>query len=203
MLCTARLIAVLLLCCLLGACRSTGPGRAADTATPVRRNPQPAGAQLAATVRPGDNLSVQLQSIPDAAEFRAQVDDAGFINLRYIGRIAAAGLTPSELGDLIRRTYIERDYYKTIDVAVSVAERYVYVGGEVARPGRVLWAPDLTLTSAITAAGGFSPYARESAVILNRDDASYTFDARLASRNPSEDSLLIPGDRLTVPKSTF
>ena len=167
------------------------------------RNPVPPASQLAATVRPGDSLQVQLQSIPDAAEFRAQVDDTGFINLRYIGRVKASGLTPSELAHRIEQTYIDQQFYRAVDVSVSVAERYVYVGGEVQRPGRVLWAADLTLTGAISAAGGFSPYARETAVILGRDGKSYTVDARLAARNPGEDTLLIPGDRLTVPKSAF
>jgi polysaccharide export outer membrane protein len=39
---------------------------------------------------------------------------------------------------------------------VSVTERYIYVGGEVQRPGRIVWTPDLTLAKAIQAAGGFT-----------------------------------------------
>jgi polysaccharide export outer membrane protein len=197
-----RLMFGLLGVLLVGAC-AIQPG-GTQGAAHARRNPfVPGGAQLAATVRPGDSLSVQLQSIPDAAEFSVQVDDAGFINLRYIGQIRAAGVAPSELARRIQQTYIERDFYKYIDVSVAVAERFVYVGGEVERPGRVMWTPDLTLTRAITAAGGFSPYARETGVILSRDKDSWTLDARLAARNPAEDASLAPGDRVTVPKSTF
>ena len=50
-----------------------------------------------------------------------------------------------------------------------MTERYVYVGGEVSRPGRVVWSPDLSLTKAIQTAGGFSIYAKKTGVFLNRE----------------------------------
>jgi len=90
-----------------------------------------------------------------------------------------------------------------IDVSVQLGERYVYVDGEVVRRGRVVWSPDLTLTKAITAAGGFSLYAKESAVLLIREGQTYTFDANLAQKVPGEDSPMLPGDRINVPRSAF
>jgi len=157
----------------------------------------------AALIRSGDALSVNLQSIPDPAIIPVQVDDTGAINLRFIGSVAAAGKTPSELAHAIRQAYIEGNYYKEIDVSVVLSERYVYVGGEVNRPGRVIWTPDLTLSSAIAAAGGFSPYARENAVLLNRGDQSYNLDARGGRENTHENTPLFPGDRVNVPRSSF
>lgn len=156
-----------------------------------------------ALIRKGDSLTVQLQGIPDPVVIPAQVDDTGAINLRFIGSIRASGLTPSNLAKAIQQAYMQGRFYTSIEVSVALAERYIYVGGEVNRPGRVIWTPDLTLSGAIAAAGGTSPYARENGVLLSRDNATHTLDAR--SRIPGNHGSLplIPGDRLTVPRSNF
>ncbi|MDP0501086.1 MAG: polysaccharide biosynthesis/export family protein [Verrucomicrobiota bacterium JB022] len=168
----------------------------------VGRNPQPPAGDVA-SLRPGDTVLVELQGIPDPAQFSLQLDDQGRISLRYLGQVEAAGQTASSLAQEIRDLYLERDIYRQINVSVVLAERYVYVGGEVQRPGPVTWSNDLTLTKAITAAGGFGLYAREQGVQLSRDERSYTLDARLAQRTPTEDVRLLPGDTIFVPRSAF
>ncbi len=154
-----------------------------------------------ANLRPGDNLVINLQSIPDPVQINTQIDDQGYISLRYLGLIEASGYRESELAEEIQNAYIKGKIYPSIDVSISVTERYVYVGGEVARPGRVIWSPDLSLTKAIQAAGGFSIYARKIGVILNREEGSYTVDAKSAERNPVNDPRLFPGDSINVPRS--
>ena len=57
--------------------------------------------------------------------------------------------------------------------------------------------------SAIQAAGGFTLYAKETAVTLVRDKAAYPIDVKLAQRNPEQDPRLMPGDSLQVPRSPF
>jgi polysaccharide export outer membrane protein len=86
---------------------------------------------------------------------------------------------------------------------VSVTERFVYVGGEVQRPGRIVWTPDLTAAKAIQSAGGFSLYAKETAVSLVRERNAYTIDVKLAQKEPAQDPHLMPGDSLQVPRSPF
>jgi len=152
-------------------------------------------------LRAGDNLVVQLQSILDPADIQAQIDDQGFISLRYIGQIKAEGLTESALADKIRRTYTEKKIYPKVDVSVSVTQRFIYVGGEVGRPGRVAWSPDLTLTKAVQAAGGFGLYADKKGVLLSRDNRSFRVNAKNAERFPSSDPKLYPGDSITVNRS--
>ena len=156
-----------------------------------------------ANLRPGDTLVINLQSIPDPVQFETQIDDQGYISLRYIGLLAVAGITVSELAEKTQKAYIDEKIYNTIDVSISVTERYVYVGGEVSRPGRVVWSPDLSLTKAIQSAGGFSIYARKIGVILNREHNSYTVDAKGAERNPANDPKLYPGDSINVPRSPY
>jgi polysaccharide biosynthesis/export protein VpsN len=156
-----------------------------------------------AQLRPGDSLNIALQGVPDATANAVQIDEQGLVSLPFIGTIQAAGLGTAELAQRIRETYIARKFYTTVDVSVSVTERYVYVGGEVQRPGRVVWTPDLTAAKAIQSAGGFSLYAKETAVGLVRGSEAYTINLALAQKNPSEDPRLVPGDSLQVPRSPF
>ncbi len=181
----------------LSGCESTG-GTAGGGGNP--RLPESASA---AVLRAGDSLGVSLQGIPDPSVHNVQIDDQGLISLPYIGGIPAGGLTASDLSARIRQAYIDGRFYRAIDVSVSVTERYVYVGGEVQRPGRILWTPDLTMTKAVQAAGGFTIYAKESAVNVTREQSAYQLDARLAQRSPADDPRLMPGDSIQVDRSAF
>lgn len=163
----------------------------------------PAAPKASAVLRPGDGLEVMLRGIPDPSSNEVQVDDQGYVSLPYIGPVMAAGQTPSEFASDVRQTYIDRQIYRTVDVSVSVTDRYVYVGGEVAQPGRVIWTPDLSFLKAIQAAGGFSLYAKEGGVQLSRDGKTYVIDANHALEDPTDDPKLYPGDSINVPRSPF
>lgn len=168
-----------------------------------RTNPDVPSAASAAQLRSGDSLTVTLQGVPDPSTNTVQIDDEGAISLPFLGPLGAANLNAGELAQRIRETYIARKIYTAVDVSVSVTERYVYVGGEVMRPGRIVWTPDLTATKAIQAAGGFTLYAKESRVSLVREQKTYDLDVKLAQRNPAEDRRLLPGDSIQVPRSPF
>jgi len=166
-------------------------------------NPKPPESSAAASLRPGDTLVVAIQGVPDPTSNNVQIDEKGLITLPYVGSIQAAQSTTAALSERIRQTYLAKKIYTALDVSATVTERYVYVGGEVVRPGRVIWTPDLTVAKAIQAAGGFTLYAKEGRVSLVRDRNAYTISVPLAQRNPNEDPRLVPGDAIQVPKSAF
>lgn len=166
-------------------------------------NPVIPTAATTAQLRPGDSLTISLQGVPDPSTNAVQIDDQGLITLPFIGSHPAAGISTADLSTRIRASYVAKRIYTTVDVAVTVTERFVYVGGEVAKPGRIVWTPDLTLTKAVQAAGGFSLYAKEAKVTLVRDQHAYELNARLAQQNPAQDPRLVPGDSLQVPRSAF
>jgi polysaccharide biosynthesis/export protein VpsN len=166
-------------------------------------NPRIEAPSLSAQLRPGDTMTISLLGIPEPQTTSVQIDEQGFIRLQYIGAVTASGLTTAELSQSIRETYIAKQYFTTLDVSVNVTERYIYIGGEVQRPGRIPWSPDLTLAKAVQSAGGFSLYAKETKVTLTRDRKAYEFDVRLAQRQPEQDPLLFPGDSIQVPRSAF
>lgn len=168
-----------------------------------RANPEIPSSTSSAQLRAGDSLTVALQGVPDPSNNAVQIDDQGQISLPFLGTLNAAGINTGELAQRIRATYIARKIYNTVDVSVAVTERFVYVGGEVVRPGRIVWTPDLTAGKAIQAAGGFTLYAKETRVGLVRDQKTYDLDVKLAQRNPAQDPRLLPGDSLQVPRSPF
>jgi polysaccharide export outer membrane protein len=144
-----------------------------------------------------------LQGIPDPTVNAVQVDDQGTISLPFVGLVSVVGLNTGELAQRIRETYLAKKIYRAVDVSVSVTERYVYVGGEVVRPGRIVWTPDLTMSKAIQSAGGFTLYAKETRVNLVREQKPFELDVRLAQKNPAQDPRLMPGDSIQVPRSPF
>jgi protein involved in polysaccharide export with SLBB domain len=180
---------------LMAGCASERPTTATNPEIPVSAS--------TAQLRPGDSLNVSLQGVPDASINTVQIDEQGVINLPFIGPVQASGLGTAELSQRIRETYIAKKIYTNVDVSVSVTERYIYVGGEVQRPGRIIWTPDLTVAKAIQSAGGFTLYAKETAVSLVRERNAYPIDVKLAQRSPSQDPRLMPGDSLQVPRSPF
>lgn len=191
----------LLLCVASAALLALLPGCATDGVTGA--NPEVPAATTAALVRPGDSLTVALQGVPDPSTNQVQISDGDTISLPYIGPISTASATTGELARRIRETYIAKKFYTTLDVSVSVTERYVYVGGEVTRPGRIIWTPDLTVAKAVQAAGGFTLYAKESKVNLVREQKAYEINITLAQKNPAQDVRLMPGDSVQVPRSPF
>jgi protein involved in polysaccharide export with SLBB domain len=173
------------------------------TADSAGKNPVIPSAATASQLRPGDSLTVAIIGVPDPSANSVQIDDQGIISLPYIGTIRASGETTGGLTQRIREAYVAKKIYTSVDISVSVTERYVYVGGEVEKPGRIIWTPDLTAAKAVQAAGGFTLYAKEDKVSVVRNQILYDVDIKLAQKSPSQDPKLEPGDSIQVPRSAF
>ena len=174
-----------------------------ESAEPTGRNPSIPSAASSSQLRPGDSLTIAIIGVPDPTTNSVQIDDQGIVSLPYIGTVKASGETAAGLTQRIREAYVTKKIYTSVDVSVSVTERYVYVGGEVEKPGRIVWTPDLTAAKAIQAAGGFTLYAKEEKVGIVRNQALYVLDIKLAQKNPSQDPRLEPGDSIQVSRSSF
>ena len=173
------------------------------TAEPTGKNPVIPSAATASQLRPGDSLTVAIIGVPDPSTNSVQIDDQGIISLPYIGTVKASGQTAGGLTQLISEAYVTKKIYMSVDISVSVTERYVYVGGEVEKPGRIIWTPDLTAAKAVQAAGGFTLYAKEDKVSVVRNQVLYEVDIKLAQKSPSQDPKLEPGDSIQVSRSAF
>ena len=158
-----------------------------------------------APLRPGDQLEMKLGGVP-STEISAvsgvyTIDSEGSVNLPHIGRVKIAGLTPGAAESAIENAYKSREIYTNPDVVITMQaqSRFVNVGGEVKAPQRVPFTPDLTILSAINAAGGFSTFAEGRKVRLLRDNQVMIVDVIKIRANPSLDVQLKPGDRIETP----
>ena len=162
-----------------------------------------------ATLRVGDPVDLKISGVP--AEEQAQVNNVytvdanGSVNLPYINKVQANGLTPAQLAASIEGAYRSGKIYTnpTITIIMQPAARFVNVGGAVRSPTRVPFTEDMTLLTAINAAGGFNDFADQKKVRVLRGSDVQVFDVRQSRRDPSKDIRLQPGDRVEVPQSFF
>lgn len=98
-----------------------------------------------------------------------QIRPDGFISMPMIGDVAVAGKTISEVRLLLEGQYksIIREPVVTIQIR-NYANRRIFVGGEVSRPGMLPLVGRQTALSAIVEAGGLRPSAKRGEILLVR-----------------------------------
>lgn len=143
----------------------------------------------------GANTGVQVQKMPPS-----RVDDNGDIVIPYAGRLHVAGRTVGEVQAMVQRSLRKISQNPQVLITVSQAiTNSVIVGGEVARPGRlVLQTNRETLSDVVALAGGYRGNARDLTLRVIR--GSESVDVRMSEliNNPSLDARAYPGDRLTL-----
>jgi polysaccharide biosynthesis/export protein len=103
---------------------------------------------------PQDQLKITVFDEPDLTNIY-RVDSEGFITFPMINRVAASGLTPTELQDRIR-SMLAAGYIRNPQVRVEVEgykSQSVIVGGEVRSPGKIPMTGTMSLIEALAAAG--------------------------------------------------
>ena len=162
-----------------------------------------------ATIRPGDTFELRIGGVPpdDAAAISSNyvADGEGNINLPYINKIHVAGLTISAVQSAIERAYISPGIFThpTITVNPAASARFVNVSGQVKAPGRIPYTADMTVISAINAAGDFNEFAYQKKVHLTRDGKVDYENCARARAHPEEDKKVLPGDQIFVEQGFF
>ncbi len=160
-----------------------------------------------AELRNGDTLELRLGGVPsgDISQIAGSyvVDNQGSINLAYINKISVAGKTAGQAADAIEKAYKDAEIFAnpTITISTQGMGRFVNVGGEVKSPSRVNFTPDLTLMSAINAAGGPTEFANTRKVRLIRGKEVMIIDTKKILSNPALDVPVKPGDQIFVEQS--
>jgi protein involved in polysaccharide export with SLBB domain len=167
----------------------------------------PRVAAAEAAFRTGDTIELRIGGVPGeeiaVVAGAYTIDGEGFINLPHIGKVRAAGLDQASLQRAVESAYRSQEIYTnpTITVTVPTTLRFVNVSGDVRQPRRVEYTSDLTVMSAISAAGGFTDYADQRKVRVMRGGQVQIIDIRAVRNNPSLDIRLLPGDQIEVPQS--
>ena len=116
----------------------------------------------------GDPVTVSLTGLPETIEPHTEpIKEDGTITMPSIGHVQAAGKTAGELQNEIHDLYVPK-HYTHLTVTATLGDRVYYVTGEVKAPGRQLYAGQMTVTKAITTAGGFTDFAKHKRVWLVR-----------------------------------
>lgn len=131
---------------------------------------------------------------------RAVINPDGTIQLPGIGSVPAQGLTTDELKREIDERY--RAIVYGIDVTpvlVQIATRYVYVIGEVPRPGRYDMTGPTTVMQALTLAGGWNIGGNLRQIVIFRRTEDWRLVAtRVDVRGALYGSRPCPADELWV-----
>jgi polysaccharide export outer membrane protein len=120
------------------------------------------------TLGPGDELQISAADLPEINNASARVDGQGFIDLALLGRIRVAGLTDSEVSQVISDSAGKYQKVPRVHViVVHFASRNVEVMGMVAEPGSyTLVGPDESLLNVLGRAGGIKGLGSEDAADL-------------------------------------
>ncbi len=161
-------------------------------------------ATTAYKLRGGDPVVIFLRGIfPKDDELQDIIDEAGYLNLPYIGAILAAGKTTSQLESEIQKTYLEKQIYKSVSVNVVLPSQSFFVRGEARGPGRFPLITGMTVLQAISAAGGYTDFANPKDVNIIRGGKVIRVNATDLERHPEKDISIEPGDVIVIPRSFF
>ncbi len=131
----------------------------------------------------------------------------GKISLPLIGEIQASGLTPLQLQDDIAQRL--KSFLANPEVTVIVTDprsRHFNIVGMIAKPGEYPLSQSMTVLDAISVAGGFRDFAKETKiyVLRTKPDKSqerlpFNYKDAIKGKKPENNVLLKPGDTIVVP----
>ena len=159
---------------------------------------------------PDDTIQIRYTFHPEMSQ-DVVVQPDGKITATLVGQIIVAGMTTAKLEEsLVEKT---SDQLRRPEVVVGItkfAERNVYIGGEVGKPGLVRYRQGLTPLQAVIASGGFLDSARADSVVLIRggDSGSEVISRKLnlsesVTEAIKEPLFLAPQDVVYVPKTSI
>lgn len=129
-----------------------------------------------------------------------RVSDQGTISIPYVGQLKVAGRTTREIEMLMRNAL--RGKSQNPQVLVSIAEgltNSVIIGGDIARPGRlVLPTNHERLSEVIALAGGNKGEIRDLVVRVWRNEEVQEWRLSDVLDDPSLDVRIYPSDRITL-----
>jgi polysaccharide export outer membrane protein len=161
------------------------------------------------TLSMGDTLDINFRFTPEFNQV-VTIQPDGYISLRDISDLRAAGKTVPELTDLLKKRYSRILHDPVLTVTLTVFEKpYFIANGELKSPGKYDLRTNTTVLEAVGIAGGFSEKSRHSEVLLFRRVSDQWMPVKvlnvkemIKSGNLSEDPRLHPGDMIYVPKNT-
>ncbi len=146
----------------------------------------------------GDVVSIRVFGEDDMTLERVRLTDGGSISYPLLGELKILGMTVPEVEKLVTDKLRGR-FLVNPKVAVQINEyRSFFVNGQVERPGGYPFLPGLSVRKAVALAGGLKERASKSKMYVIREN-----DPSRVAKKVDMDSLLSPGDILTIEESLF
>ncbi|MGH9773813.1 MAG: polysaccharide biosynthesis/export family protein [Candidatus Acidiferrales bacterium] len=156
----------------------------------------------------GDLMDLNFPITPEFNQ-TVTVQPDGYVTLIGAGDVHVEAQTVPQLTETIRAAYSKILHDPIVSITLKDFNKpYFVVAGEVGHPGKFDLRGDTTVVEAVAIAGGFTPNAKNSQVLLFRRASSEWYEVTkvnvkqlLNAKNLQEDMHLRPGDMLYVPKS--
>ena len=160
---------------------------------------------------PEDVLDIVVWKNEDLSQKAVVVRPDGMISMPLIGEISAGGLTANQLANQIASRLKEFKERPAVTVSVKeVNSYYVYVLGEVGKPGKYQLKSHATVLQAVAVANGFTVYAAKNKMKVLRQmqgEDGKTHEIRIPARYDDlvsgsgeiGDFVLKTGDVIVVP----
>jgi polysaccharide biosynthesis/export protein len=151
-----------------------------------------------------DVLDVTVWRDPDLSR-TVPVRPDGIITMPLVGEVMAAGRTPDELADELKKKLAPYVQEPRLTVIVrEVNSSRVFVTGEVTHPGAYPLRGRISLVQAIALAGGFTDFANSDRILLIRTGEDGTripvrFRDLVGRSKDAPELILRPGDTVIVP----
>jgi polysaccharide export outer membrane protein len=159
-------------------------------------------------LRSGDEVALSFVYVPEFNQ-TLTVQPDGYVTLRGVGDLKAAGLSVPELEKAIEQKYgdIMKDPAASVEIK-DFEKPFFLAHGEVQKPGKYDLRTNIRLSEAVAIAGGLSPGAKHSQVLLFRRGLDEQVEVReidlkkvLTGKDVGGDVNIRPGDMVFVPKS--
>ncbi len=105
-------------------------------------------------LREGDSVKITFPGSPNL-DTTQPIRRDGKLNLKLIGEVDAAGLSPADLQEKLIKAYASQISTKEITVEVESSSFPVFVTGAVLKPGKILSNHPIDALEAVMEAGGF------------------------------------------------
>ncbi len=158
-------------------------------------------------IGPGDVLQITVWKQPELSVRELVVRLDGKISIPLVDDVHAEGLSAQMLKAVIAERLSEYITAPHVTVVVrQINSKLVYMIGEVAREGPIVFRSRMRIVDALAVAGGFRQFAGKDSVKLIREyngsdpvEFIFDYDAFVAGKNLDQNVLLLPGDRIVVP----
>lgn len=156
-------------------------------------------------IQPNDLLEIFVWKEPELTR-KVLVRPDGRISFPLVQDLLAAGVSPGELKARIEQRLSEYIEAPSVTVIVDAIQSYrIYVTGKVQKPGGITVEKPITVLQAVTMAGGFQDYAKDTEMTVIRnygnENIVFKFNYRdvIQGKNPQQNIFLRSGDVVVVP----